>query len=105
MPTELCLAGRELTSPLISPDASTVAFVSREAGDPSAVRLVSTSGGPERMLDLPDEPHVHVFVARGAVELDAHELRAGDAARLTDHGPTVLTTVDPNTEILVWATA
>ena len=56
MPTELCLAGRELTSPLISPDASTVAFVSREAGDPSAVRLVSTTGGPERVLDLPDEP-------------------------------------------------
>jgi len=56
VPTELCLAGRELTSPLISPDASTVAFVSREAGDPSAVRLVSTTGGPERVLDLPDEP-------------------------------------------------
>lgn len=56
-------------------------------------------------LDLPDEPHVHVFVARGAAEVETYGLRAGDAARLTDHGTAMLSVVDPDTELLVWATA
>jgi redox-sensitive bicupin YhaK (pirin superfamily) len=55
---------------------------------------------------LPDEPHVHVFVALGAGTLDvAGELGQGDAVRLTDAGSTTFTATSDGTELLVWATA
>ena len=60
---------------------------------------------PGASLALPDTRHLHVFVARGGIELDGHELSEGDAARLTDHEPTKVSTIEPDTEILVWATA
>jgi redox-sensitive bicupin YhaK (pirin superfamily) len=62
---------------------------------------------PGEMVSLPDARHVHLFVARGAVDLDgAGRLNEGDAARLTAAGtPTV--TADPThgAEVLVWETA
>jgi hypothetical protein len=48
---------------------------------------------------------VHVFVARGGVDLDdAGPLAAGDAARLTDAGSLQLR-ADADAEVLVWETA
>ncbi len=54
-----------------------------------------------RTLELPDAPFVHVFVARGTVELGDRTLEAGDAARLTDAGPISITAVDA-AEVIVW---
>ncbi len=62
-------------------------------------------------VEVPDAPRVHVFVARGRVDLeDAGPLGPGDAARLTTEGGRRLTGLDaaePATEngtaeVLVW---
>lgn len=54
----------------------------------------------------PGAPHVHVFVARGAVTLDGSDrLSAGDALRLTEAGEHTVTGTTDDTEILVWETA
>jgi quercetin 2,3-dioxygenase len=56
-------------------------------------------------VDTPDAPHVHVFVAKGAVDLaGAGRLETGDAARLTAAG-TLLATGVADAELLVWETA
>lgn len=55
---------------------------------------------------LPDDPHVHLFVALGTGALAGHgALGTGDAARLTAAGPLGFTAGDDGAEILVWATA
>jgi quercetin 2,3-dioxygenase len=52
---------------------------------------------------IPAAPFVHLFVARGSVELeDAGRLDEGDAARLTDAGPLAVTAGDSGAELLVW---
>jgi hypothetical protein len=53
-------------------------------------------------LTLPDAPRLHLYVARGAVELEvAGGLAEGDAARLAvDGGPNVVATAP--SELLVW---
>ena len=57
-------------------------------------------------VTLPDAPHVHLFVALGAAELDgAGALLVGDAVRLTNAGARHLTATADGTELLVWATA
>lgn len=55
-------------------------------------------------VTLPDAPHVHVFVARGAALLDGTPLAEGDAARLTDAGALPLTSTGAS-EVIVWETA
>jgi redox-sensitive bicupin YhaK (pirin superfamily) len=51
---------------------------------------------------LPQAPHLHVFVARGAVELEgAGRLHEGDAARFTGEGGPRLTAPEA-AEVLVW---
>lgn len=55
-------------------------------------------------VTLPEAPHVHVFVARGAAELDRQSLAEGDAARLTDAGALTLT-ANAVSEVIVWQTA
>src|SRR5688572_31989981 len=55
-------------------------------------------------VTLPDAPHVHVFVARGAAELDGQSLAEGDAARLTDAEALTLT-ANAASEVIVWQTA
>jgi redox-sensitive bicupin YhaK (pirin superfamily) len=61
---------------------------------------------PGVAADVPDAPHVHVFVADGAGELDgAGALGAGDAARLTDAGGRRFTAGPGGAEVLVWVTA
>jgi redox-sensitive bicupin YhaK (pirin superfamily) len=57
-------------------------------------------------VDIPDAPHVHVYVAEGAVTLNGGQpLAAGDAARLTVAGRVDLTAPTDGAEVLVWATA
>ncbi len=56
---------------------------------------------PGESVQLPDAPFVHLFVPRGAVQLEgAGTLTAGDAARITVGGQRV-TATEP-AEILVW---
>ncbi|HEY4333217.1 MAG TPA: pirin family protein, partial [Ilumatobacteraceae bacterium] len=55
---------------------------------------------------LPDDPHVHAFVALGSAELETGEtLTAGAAARLTGAGAVRITAGQAGAELLVWATA
>ncbi|MCU1504935.1 MAG: putative Quercetin 2,3-dioxygenase [Ilumatobacteraceae bacterium] len=61
---------------------------------------------PGERVDVPAEPHVHVFVAVGSAELAGHGwLATGDAARLSLAGPLELTAGDDGAELLIWATA
>jgi redox-sensitive bicupin YhaK (pirin superfamily) len=61
--------------------------------------------GPGTSTSLPDAAHVHLFVARGDVELDgAGPLAAGDAARLTAAGARALR-AQADADVLVWETA
>src|SRR4051794_7728655 len=57
-----------------------------------------------REVDVPDAPHVHVFVAIGSATLDGTQLGTGDAARLTNAGTLTLTAGAGGCEVLVWAT-
>ncbi len=55
---------------------------------------------------VPDDRHVHVFVARGSAALEhAGELATGDAARLFSVGDLELAAGDDGAEVLIWATA
>ena len=55
---------------------------------------------------VPDDRHVHVFVARGSASLEhAGELSTGDAARLFSVGDVELVAGVDGAEVLVWATA
>ena len=61
-----------------------------------AARLAS---GEE--VDVPDAPFVHLFVARGSVDLDGMPLAEGDAVRLRDAGsPRV--TARGDAEVIIW---
>lgn len=55
-----------------------------------------------RTVVLPEAPFLHLFVARGAVDLeDAGPLAAGDAVRFTATGGQKITATEP-AEILIW---
>jgi redox-sensitive bicupin YhaK (pirin superfamily) len=55
---------------------------------------------------VPDAKHVHVFVARGDIDLEgAEQLHEGDAARLTGAGALALKAGPAGAEVLIWATA
>jgi redox-sensitive bicupin YhaK (pirin superfamily) len=57
-------------------------------------------------VEVPDAPHVHLFVARGSAELeDAGPLGEGDAARFTAAGARRVTAGPDGAEVIVWATA
>ncbi len=57
-------------------------------------------------IDLPDEPHVHVFVALGSAELeDGGTMATGDAIRLTSAGARRMVAGTDGAELIVWATA
>ncbi len=57
---------------------------------------------PGDAVTVPDAPFVHVFVARGEVDLEgAGPLAEGDAVRLTAAGGRRLTATGP-AEVLVW---
>lgn len=55
-----------------------------------------------QQVSLPEAPYLHVFVGRGAVDVeDAAALTQGDAARFTAGGGHILTAREP-AEVLVW---
>jgi len=60
---------------------------------------------PGGTVSIPDDAHVHVFVALGSAVLDGVELAQGGAARLTNGGSPTLTAGPDGAEVLVWATA
>lgn len=86
-----------------------VPLVSGLVGADAPVRIHTTGAAlhvarfdPGESAALPDAPRLHVFVARGSVELEhSGRLDEGDAARLTDEGGRSLTAVGP-AEVLVW---
>ncbi len=60
----------------------------------------------DEVVNVPDGPHAHVFVARGTVELEGSgTLHEGDAARLTDAGTLSLKAGSMPAELLIWVTA
>ncbi|WP_280458307.1 pirin family protein [Nocardia carnea] len=68
----------------------------------SALHVAKLSPAAERSIDLPEAPYLHVFLARGAVELEgAGRLDTGDAVRLTHSGGRRLTAAEP-AEVLIW---
>lgn len=86
-----------------------VPLVSGIRGLDAAVRIHTTGAAlhvarlaPTEATGLPEAPRLHVFVARGHVDLEgAGRLEEGDAARFTgDGGPTVTAVGDA--EVLVW---
>jgi len=61
---------------------------------------------PGETVALPDDPHVHAFVALGSAEIETGEaLAQGAAARLTNGGEVRVTAGSNGAELLVWATA
>ena len=98
----------------IGTDLDTGALVTVATGmdryaDASAVRIRNAHAAlhaarlePGGSVTLPDAPWIHVFVARGAVDLEGSGLlNEGDAARLTGSGGHRLTAVN-SAEVLVW---
>lgn len=62
--------------------------------------------GAGEAVAVPDDRHVHVFVARGSATLEGPgALSTGDAVRLTGAGSPTLTAGHDAAEVLIWATA
>ncbi|HEX8001452.1 MAG TPA: pirin family protein [Mycobacteriales bacterium] len=60
---------------------------------------------PGETVRVPDNRHVHVFVARGTAALEgAGALAEGDAVRLTAAGSPALAAGDGGAELLIWET-
>jgi redox-sensitive bicupin YhaK (pirin superfamily) len=60
---------------------------------------------PGASANVPDAPFVHVFVARGGIDLESSgSLDEGDAARLTAAGNRTMTAADRGAEVVVWET-
>jgi redox-sensitive bicupin YhaK (pirin superfamily) len=58
--------------------------------------------GVDQTIELPEAPYLHLFVARGTVDLEgAGTLAEGDAVRFTATGGQKVTAIEP-AEILVW---
>jgi hypothetical protein len=101
-------AQREIDAELLSGALVPVASGRPEHGD-SAIRIANRYATlhaarlePGRAVTLPDAPYLHLFVARGAVELEgAGALDAGDAVRFTATGGHRVTAIEA-AEILVW---
>ena len=86
-----------------------VTVASGMAGHDSAIRIHNRYAAlhvarlaPGEAVPLPDAPFLHLFVARGAVELEgAGSLGEGDAVRFTATGGQRVTATAP-AEVLVW---
>ncbi len=58
---------------------------------------------PGSDVTLPQAPYLHLFVAKGTIQLEgAGGLEEGDAARLTATGGQTVTATDAEAEVLVW---
>ena len=66
-------------------------------------RLLAARFEAGRGASLPDAPYVHLYVARGAVDLEgAGRIGEGDAVRLTGAGGPRVTAAEDGAEVLVW---
>jgi redox-sensitive bicupin YhaK (pirin superfamily) len=99
----------EIGDELLRGGLVTVASGMDRHGDDAAIRIANRdaalyaarldAGG---VVSVPDAPYVHLFVARGEVDLEgAGRLHEGDAVRLTGVGGQRLTAAGP-TEVLIW---
>ncbi len=60
----------------------------------------------DEVVTVPDDKHVHLFVATGTAELiDGGPLLSGDSVRLTGAGSRHLIAGPEGAEVLIWATA
>jgi quercetin 2,3-dioxygenase len=99
----------EIGAELLSGGLVTVASGMREHRDATAIRIANRHAAlhaarlrPGRDVLLPDAPYLHLFVTRGAVDLEGTgALGPGDAARLTATGGQRITAVE-DAEILAW---
>jgi redox-sensitive bicupin YhaK (pirin superfamily) len=90
-------------------ESGLVALASGIRGLDAAVRVHTTGAAlhvarlrPGQAVELPDAAHLHVFVARGSVDLaGTGRLDEGDAARCTSAEGLSLIAVQP-AEVLVW---
>lgn len=61
---------------------------------------------PDESVELPEAPHVHLFVAVGSARLgDGASLGEGDVVRFTDEPPHAVVAGPTGAELIVWATA
>jgi redox-sensitive bicupin YhaK (pirin superfamily) len=99
----------DITDELLRGGLVTVASGMDRDADRSAIRIKNRYASlhaarmkPTDTVTVPDAPFVHLFVARGTVDLEgAGPLTAGDAVRLTAAGGHDLTAVD-DAEVLIW---
>lgn len=99
----------EIGDELLRGGLVTVASGMEQHADDAAIRIQNRYAAlhAARMqageaIEVPDAPFAHVFVARGAVELDgAGPLSEGDAVRLTGVGGQALTAAG-DAEVLIW---
>jgi hypothetical protein len=88
----------------------TVASGMQEHHDTTAIRIANRHAAlhaarlrPGTGAALPDSPYAHVFVARGAVEMEgAGRLEEGDAVRVTGSQGQRLSAVEGPAEVLLW---
>ncbi|MGW0006803.1 pirin family protein [Nocardia grenadensis] len=68
----------------------------------SALHVARAAPDAQASVELPEAPYIHVFVARGAVEMEGVGLLdTGDAVRLTFSGGQRLIAREP-AEVLIW---
>ncbi|MGW6336808.1 pirin family protein [Nocardia rhamnosiphila] len=68
----------------------------------SALHVAKPAPDAQESVELPEAPYIHVFVARGSVEMEGvGPLDAGDAVRLTFSGGQRLTARE-SAEVLIW---
>jgi hypothetical protein len=99
----------EIADELLRGRLAPVASGMPEHADSAAIRIRNRYAAlyaarlePGETVSVPDAPFVHLFVPRGAVDLEGTgALDAGDAVRFTDVGGQRVTAVEP-AEILVW---
>ncbi|MFF4956988.1 pirin family protein [Streptomyces sp. NPDC001222] len=99
----------EIDGELLSGGLVTVASGMDRHKDATAIRIHNRHAAlyaarlrPGQPVVLPEAPYLHVFVARGSVDLeDAGELGEGDAARFTATGGHRVSATE-SAEILVW---
>ena len=99
----------EIDHELLSGALVTVASGMPKHADDTAIRIRNRDAAlyaarliPGQPIQLPEARYLHVFLARGAVELEgAGALATGDAVRLTATGGQRIAALEP-AEILVW---
>src|SRR5690606_36556508 len=100
---------REIDADLLHRGLVTVASGMPAHADDAAIRIANRYAALHaarirsgESVAVPDAPFVHLFVARGSVELGGSGILAeGDAVRLTGVGGQRVTAVD-DAEVLVW---